>query len=151
MPKSRNVVTVGSLLGVLLCVGCSNTSSNVAVGQGERSEDGTFTIERTVVIHDASLARRLALENAKTRFRSDLLQVDLDLRNKTRRDIKYEYRFRWLDNEGLEVAGGHSAWRPGVLGGKSVKSIQAIAPNVDATSYQIEIRRPHPIDKSTKP
>lgn len=131
-----------SLIGrMLLCwalVACSTSGIEGRV-QGGTPENPVFKQE--LIIHSDALARKIVLADIRSHFVGDLLAATVVLQNKSDRDQSFQYRFSWYDQAGIELEAGADNWTPLVLHGQESASVQAIAPNTDARSYKINVRK----------
>lgn len=93
---------------------------------------------------DPDLAQKFVLLDLKTERRDGRLRVQFDLRNTTGADLPIEWSIVWKDASGFNVD-TNPYWRPTMVAGKGFESIQDVAPVPEATSFQLQIRRPSPI------
>jgi uncharacterized protein YcfL len=129
--------TVGLLL---LVSGCSSaplgTPTNTYVGtDGGKSEE---------FIGDRELARNFVMVGVKTKRESEHLIVQFDLKNTTPRDLAIEWSIDWLDASGFRIDTNRH-WRPAIVTGMGFESIQETAPVPEATTFQLQMRRPTPV------
>lgn len=76
-----------------------------------------------------------------------LPQARAILTNDTKKDLQFEYKFVWLDTEGVPLDETDRPWRPAKLMGKDRMTVTGTAPNDRARRYQIQIRKPQEIKK----
>ena len=55
-------------------------------------------------------------------------------------DCQFQYRYRWLDKNGIEVKSGSSIWIPMSAGAKEVKLLSGLAPELAVEDYILDIR-----------
>ncbi len=128
-------VTVGALLAACTAPP-RGTPTNTYVGNqaGKQQE----------YLGDPDLARMFVLLDIKTERRDGRLRVQFDLKNTSGADLPIEWSIAWKDASGFNVD-TNPHWRPTMVAGKGFESIQDIAPVPEATSFQLQIRRPSPI------
>ena len=76
----------------------------------------------------------------KQRTVGDLMQVQATLQNGWRFELDFQYKFKWFDANGFELAPESQSWRQLVMAGSSQANVQAIAPNPSAVKYEIWVR-----------
>jgi uncharacterized protein YcfL len=57
-----------------------------------------------------------------------------------RKDCQFEYRYRWLDDKGIEVRSGTSIWQPVAAASREQKMLSGIAPSKNASDFILDIR-----------
>jgi uncharacterized protein YcfL len=70
--------------------------------------------------------------------RSDVLVVEADIENTDTRNRQVFYRFRWLDDGGMQVGDGEP-WKQLVVYGKEVKVVKGIAPHSKGVDFRLEM------------
>ena len=122
-----------ALAAVLLAVvlaGCS--ASNMA----RPGDDG----EPRLYSNNSTLANRLAVEALRDKQVGDLLFVQATLENGWKFELDFQYKIKWFDRDGFEVAPESQPWRQLVMAGRSQNNVQAVAPNPSAVRYEIWVR-----------
>ena len=122
-----------ALAAVVLAVvlaGCS--ASNMA----RPGDDG----EPRLYSNNSTLANRLAVEALQDKKVGDLLYVQATLENGWKFELDFQYRIKWFDRDGFEVAPESQPWRQLVMAGRSQNNVQAVAPNPSAVRYEIWVR-----------
>ncbi|HAD45932.1 MAG TPA: DUF1425 domain-containing protein [Alcanivorax sp.] len=122
-----------ALAAVVLAVvlaGCS--ASNMA----RPGDDG----EPRLYSNNSTLANRLAVEALQDKKVGDLLYVQATLENGWKFELDFQYKIKWFDRDGFEVAPESQPWRQLVMAGRSQNNVQAVAPNPSAVRYEIWVR-----------
>ena len=122
-----------ALAAVVLAVvlaGCS--ASNMA----RPGDDG----EPRLYSNSSTLANRLAVEALQDKKVGDLLYVQATLENGWKFELDFQYKIKWFDRDGFEVAPESQPWRQLVMAGRSQNNVQAVAPNPSAVRYEIWVR-----------
>ncbi|MBF5056621.1 hypothetical protein Y5W_01915 [Alcanivorax sp. 521-1] len=119
-----------ALLLAAFLAGCS--ASNLA-RPGDEGE---------VALHsnNSLLANRLAVEALREKTVGDLLYVQATLENGWKFELDFQYKIKWFDRGGFEVAPESQPWRQLVMAGRSQSNVQAVAPNPSAVRYEIWVR-----------
>jgi uncharacterized protein YcfL len=79
------------------------------------------------------------VQSAIARGDNGLLQATITLEN-LKKDCQIEYRYRWLDDQGIEVRSGTSIWTPLAVGSRESKLLSGIAPSKAAADFILDIR-----------
>ena len=122
-----------ALAAVVLAVvlaGCS--ASNMA----RPGDDG----EPRLYSNNSTLANRLSVEALQDKQVGDLLYVQATLENGWKFELDFQYKIKWFDRDGFEVAPESQPWRQLVMAGRSRNNVQAVAPNPSAVRYEIWVR-----------
>jgi len=70
--------------------------------------------------------------------KSDVLVVQADLHNVSKKDRVVFHRFRWLDANGNQVGDGES-WKQTALYGQQLQTIKSVAPSAAAVDLRLEM------------
>lgn len=127
--KAPFTALVAVLLAAVLA-GCS--ASNMA----RPGEDG----EPRLYSNNSTLANRLAVEALQDKQVGDLLYMQATLENGWKFELDFQYKIKWFDRDGFEVAPESQPWRQLVMAGRSQNNVQAVAPNPSAVRYEIWVR-----------
>jgi len=119
------------LLGLLSACAVNETAT-VQVG-----EDGTTKI---IESNSGFLAASLSIADSKVGSAGDLMKVQATIQNQSRSDLNFRYKFKWLDNDGFEIAIDGRPWTPLSITAYESKSVQAIAPNPTAKAFKILVQ-----------
>lgn len=122
-----------SLCCVLLLSACAvNETATVKVGP-----DG-----KTQIIESNSgiLAASLSIVDTKTAHSGNLMKAQATIKNESRSALNFQYKFKWLDKDGFEVAIDGRPWTPLTITPYESKSVQAVAPNPTVASFKILVQ-----------
>ncbi len=78
-------------------------------------------------------------QSAIARGDNGLLQATITLAN-LKQDCQIEYRYRWLDDKGIEIRSGTSLWTPLTVGAREQKLLSGIAPSKNAGDFILDVR-----------
>ena len=106
------------------------------VGKTATSKPINHKIYVSKVIITPSLQDKISIDNT-TRNQNNMIEVVVDIDNKTTKNISLQYKVKWLNNEGFEVGEGMSIWQPLFVEAKESKKIREIAPTPMASSYRL--------------
>lgn len=119
---------------VAVLAGCS--ASNVATN--EQDEKGNY--QTVLKSNNATLNSRLSVVDLKQRKIGDLLQVQATLENEWKFELDFQYKLKWFDANGFEVAPESQSWRQLILPGRAQQNVQGIAPNPSVSRFEIWVR-----------
>lgn len=130
MSKYRTMI-LAAAAAALFCAGClAPRTSGIDIQNGKlRVADAAFR------------SRFVLLKEATARTPEGFLRVSVSLENAGTRTYPCQYRFVWLDADGLELDAAKSQWTPLSLLGRQKSDLQRTSPTVDASGYRLEIRR----------
>ncbi|MCL6582952.1 MAG: YcfL family protein [bacterium] len=117
------------------------TSSNVGSGQALPQGGGNYAFSNFVLINNKALLRDLQITDIKSKMVNNLMQVQVQVLNKTSRTFPFEYSFTWFDASGFQVVGVGEHWTPVIINGNEVKSLNGVAPTGEATQFKVQIRK----------
>lgn len=100
-----------------------------------------------VKVNDTLFGKQFRVtQTSVNRMDNGLLRVTVTLEN-IRRGCQFEYRYRWLDVNGIEVVSGLSIWTPQSAATREQKLLSGVAPTRQAEDFILDIRFNH---KSTR-
>lgn len=91
------------------------------------------------VIIEPLLASKISIDK-HTQNRNNLIEIIIDIENKSSQKLSVQYRVKWLNNDGFEVGESLSSWEPLFLDARDNKKIKEIAPMPTASSYKLYFR-----------
>jgi uncharacterized protein YcfL len=128
---------VGLLLIIVVAAGCTQAPNTMA---GEERYRGG--LETHINIANPRLQKRIALISADSRSVNDLLDVAVELENRTKKTLRFEHLFKWYDMDGFEVRDPTSHWSPGMIAGREGLLLQDKAPNPECFTFILFLRPP---------
>ena len=124
------------LLAIVVFAGCSNQAPNTMEGD-ERYRGG---LDTHINIANPRLQKHIALISADSRSVNDLLEVAVELENKTKKTLRFEYLFKWYNMDSFEVRDPTSHWSPGMIAGREGLLLQDKAPNPECFTFILFLR-----------
>lgn len=126
-----NAVILAGLSTAL--VGCAvNETATVTV-----NDDGTTQI---IESNSGLLSDSLSIVDTKTGFVGDLLKAQVSIKNDSGSQLNFQYKFKWLDKNGFEVAIDGRPWQPISITPHESKTVQGVAPNPTVNSFKILVQ-----------
>ncbi len=116
------------LMSLVLAFGLGACASKPVLSEADQA---------AVKYHDKSLEGQIEVVDIKRTHSGDVLRVQVTFENRSAFATKYQYKFRWFDNNGFEVAPDRSPWKPVNTPGRGSHTVQATAPNPSATHVEI--------------
>ena len=126
-----------AVFAALLLQGCLSTSTGgleVSLKEGEsraaiRVDDNFFS--QHVDVEEAA-ARRAA---------SGFLESRVLVRNRLDKDFPIQYKFVWLDRDGIEIQPDGRPWEQRVLHGGEAAALMSTAPQQGCVRFVVRVRR----------
>lgn len=134
MKRTLLVSLAMAMVGCWLC-GCLTrvTSVPIVVQLSSREPE----------VRSRQLGRWIEICDAAKAQRGNVLEGQVIVRNLKTRDCQVDYRFQWLDKDGMELTTIMSTWEQHSLGGKSDARLKATAPDATAVDFVCEVRFRH--------
>ena len=131
---SKKNYLLSLFIGFSLLSGCAvNETASVKIDESNQkqtiieSNSGLFSQDITVT--DTIVAKA-----------GDLLKVQVTIKNDSRNDAQFQYKFKWLDKDGFELSLDSRPWQPLSITAYESKNVQAVAPNPSAASFKILVQ-----------
>lgn len=122
---------LAGLSGIMM--GCAvNETATVTV-----NDDGTTQI---IESNSGLLSDSLSIADTKTGFVGNLLKAQVSIKNDSRKQLNFQYKFKWLDKNGFEVAIDGRPWTPISITPYESKTVQGVAPNPTVNSFKILVQ-----------
>jgi uncharacterized protein YcfL len=131
-----SILFFSAILALNGCATTSGISASAVVVKGPEA----YMQESKIIIDNDTLSRAIDVKGLKSIFVGDLLKANVMLHSKRTNTITLQYKFRWYNSESIEIAPEFSSWKPIIMYGRELISIQAVAPNPSAKEFKIEIR-----------
>ena len=91
------------------------------------------------VISDSSLDDYAYVESVNEGRVGGLLMIQAKIANSTSALRRINYKFEWIDKNGMEVPSGASPWMTLILEGGESKNISAVAPSADVCDFKLKL------------
>lgn len=119
------------LLFALLVAGCMSSAPTIIEKQGA---------EYKVTANSLLLNNHIRVVERSTRLSNSLLEVQVRGQNITAKDVQFEYRFIWLDKDGVRLDTEMSVWKPLALHAKEIAMLSGLAPTPQAVDFLMSVR-----------
>jgi len=127
----KTVMLAGVSMAMLGCA--VNETATVVV-----NEDGS--VAQVIESNSNVLAANLKIADTKTGFVGNLLKAQVEIKNDSGSALSFQYKFKWLDKSGFEVAIDGRPWQPLTITPHESKVVQGIAPNASVNSFKILVQ-----------
>lgn len=121
-------------LAAAMAGGCMSSAPTTVEKQGAEYE---------VIANSLLLNNHIRIVERSTRLVNGLLEAQIRGQNVKNKDIQFEYRFVWLDSDGIRLDTGMSIWKPLALHAKETAMMSAVAPTPEATDFLMAVRFAH--------
>ncbi|MDX8414896.1 YcfL family protein [Intestinicryptomonas porci] len=124
------------LIGILSFLTACSTVNTV---ERASSSANTQYVNDKRVITDGSLndyAYVAAVNETKV---GELLMVQAKIVNSTSSFRQINYKFEWIDKNGMAVPSANSAWMKLILEGGEAQFISAVAPNINVCDFTLKL------------
>lgn len=99
--------------------------------------------EYVVTLNSLLLDNHIRVEERSTRRTNGLLEAQVRAQNISLEDVQFEYRFIWLDADGIRLDTGNSPWKQMSLHARESAFMTGICPSPDATDFLMSVRFVH--------
>ena len=121
----------------LVVAGCHDTMNSVENAQ-KTSQRNMISDQR--VVSDTGLNRKVGVVGIITAMTpGGFLKVQVELLNSTGSLQNFNYRFEWLDQNGMQVNNASTAVISDEIAGKESKFISAIAPTEACKDFRLKL------------
>ncbi|MGN0854683.1 MAG: DUF1425 domain-containing protein [Kiritimatiellia bacterium] len=76
----------------------------------------------------------------KRQLETGFLQVQLTVQNDDRGDVRFQYRFEWLDADGMLIEETSPMWQVASIHGKDRKVLEGVSESKQAADFRLVIR-----------
>ncbi|HPC19269.1 MAG: YcfL family protein [Kiritimatiellae bacterium] len=131
----RMVLLAAALAGAVLAGGCISSAP-----QEVEFDDGIYTVKS----HSLTLRQHVRLTRRTVDFnKNGFLQAQIEAVNLGRKDVQFQYRFRWLNEQKMLIPAATAIWKPVSVGARSTEYFTSTAPTTDARDFFMEVRFVH--------
>ncbi len=127
----RTLWLMGLALLCGLAGGCVSSAPTTIEKQGA---------EYRVTANSLVLNNHIRVIERSTRLVNGLLEAQVRGQNVKSKDIQFEYRFVWLDKDGVRLDTGMTAWKPLGLHAKEVALMTGRASTPEAVDFIMSVR-----------
>ena len=135
-PSSANILSLLCLLaGSLAITGCQTTVNTVS--REPPAQRQMVTDKR--VLTDANLSRKVyVIGVAEAPTPGGVLQIQVEVWNKTRSEQRFNYWFEWFDSNGMQVNPTSTAMNHCTLLGGETRLLTSVAPTPLCKDFRVK-------------
>lgn len=90
---------------------------------------------------NSAMSDKLKVSDVRSRTQYDVLQLGVDVTNKTSKEVQFQYKFKFFDKDGFEVMPESRPWVRKILSAKETVNIQVTAPDSSVVGGKIYIKK----------
>lgn len=117
-------------IGILLAGGCLSAATS-----GTRIDDGTILVNNPAFASHFKAHRDTSIETPE-----GFLRVQVRLENLERANRQLQYRFQWIDGNGMEITAAKPLWKILTLHGRDIVELEAVSPVQGAEDFRLVLR-----------
>jgi len=137
-PVSRRACAGLVTLAALLLAGCATNVNSFERAEPQASP--TYVADRRVIT-DASLAKTFQVQSInQTTVSGNLLKVQATVANLKNNLRTLNYKFEWIDRDGMAVDSPNETWKTVQLQGKETITISTVAVTPRAVDFKLKFR-----------
>lgn len=137
----KKVGIVVALLAIALAAGCSTKKGFEKPGfafgcpVGDAKISSMEDLVKAKTAKEGSRKPDVEIEEIRCTTTGDLMKVDVVVFNDESDVERLQYKFRWMDAEGMRAADEES-WKPLLIYGNARQTVTTIAPNAKARNFK---------------
>ena len=125
----------------IFLIGCNSTNP-VYQTTKEDPGDSSLLPELKRVFMDSSLERDVqVLSINQGKASEDLLRIQVNLKNLTKKSMNLNYKIEWMDQDGLVVNDSSATWLPVYVRGAEIVAIKSVASSPNVQNFWLKLER----------
>ncbi|NKF50468.1 YcfL family protein [Shewanella sp. WXL01] len=124
------LIALGLVGSAVMFAGCANHTSGLSA-----SSDGNVRVD------NATFNREVAIGNLRSKMTSNIMEGAAVISSKVATDLRLQYKFTWYDASGFTIEDEATSWKSLKLHGKQQMQVSAVAPNANATRFEVYVRK----------
>jgi uncharacterized protein YcfL len=113
----------------LLLGACAHNTAGIAVDSNGQ-----------VRVDSSSFASDINVTDISSMMVADLVKASALIQSKSSSDLRVQYKFTWFDANGDTIEDESTSWKSVKLHGMQQRQVSAVAPNTQATGFEIYVR-----------
>lgn len=139
--KTPSLLRLGGALAVtalaLLFGGCQNVNT---YENAESRATPTYVADKRVIT-DNTLAGKLRVVSVnQATVSGNLLKIQATVENLSSKARTFNYKFEWIDQDGMAVNSPNEVWKALVLQGRETSTISTVALSPKAVDFKLKFR-----------
>ncbi len=128
-----------ALFALLAALFLTSACSTVNTVERANPQSSPTLVNDKRVITDSTLNDYAYVASVNETKRGNLLMIQARIVNSTSALRSINYKFTWIDKNGMEVPSATAAWRTLVLEGGESGMVSAVAPNANACDFTLKL------------
>ena len=128
--KQHTFISFALALSVAVLSGCLPPPTS-----GLRINDGTIVSTNPAFASHFKAHRDTCVETPE-----GFLRVQVRLENLERADRQLQYRFQWIDDDGMDITSAKPLWKILTLHGRDIVELEAVCPVKGAKDFRLALR-----------
>jgi uncharacterized protein YcfL len=125
----------------LLFIGC-NSINPVHQTTKEDPGDSSLLPELKRVFMDGGLEKDVQVVSINQgKVSEDLLRIQVNLKNLTKKSMNLNYKIEWMDQDGLVINDSSATWLPVYVRGAEIVAIKSVASSPTIQNFWLKLQR----------
>jgi uncharacterized protein YcfL len=125
----------------LFTIGCSSTNP-IHQTTKEDPSDSSLLPELKRVFMDGGLERDVEVVSINQGVANeDLLRIQVNLKNLTKKSMNLNYKIEWMDEDGLVINDSSATWLPVYVRGAEIVAIKSVASSPTVQNFWLKLQR----------
>lgn len=125
----------------LLFIGC-NSINPVHQTTKEDPSDSSLLPELKRVFMDGGLEKDVQVVSINQgKVSEDLLRIQVNLKNLTKKSMNLNYKIEWMDQDGLVINDSSATWLPVYVRGAEIVAIKSVASSPTVQNFWLKLQR----------
>ena len=125
----------------LLFIGC-NSINPVHQTTKEDPGDSSLLPELKRVFMDGGLEKDVQVVSINQgKVSEDLLRIQVNLKNLTKKSMNLNYKIEWMDQDGLVINDSSATWSPVYVRGAEIVAIKSVASSPTVQNFWLKLQR----------
>ncbi|MBT3666695.1 MAG: YcfL family protein [Opitutae bacterium] len=122
-------------------IGC-NTTNPIHQTTKEDPTDSSLLPELKRVFMDGGLERDVEVVSINQGMANeDLLRIQVNLKNLTKKSMNLNYKIEWMDEDGLVINDSSATWLPVYVRGAEIVAIKSVASSPTVQNFWLKLQR----------
>lgn len=125
----------------IFLVGC-NSKNPVYQTTKEDPTDSSSLPELKRVFMDGGLEKDVQVVSINQgKASEDLLRIQVNLKNLTKKSMNLNYKIEWMDQDGLVINDSSATWLPVYVRGAEIVAIKSVASSPSVQNFWLKLQR----------
>lgn len=130
----RTTVLAGCALAACFAAGCASPKTAGIKVESYRADK--------ITVQSYLVGRRVTVTDIRKDVVNGLLKAEVTAVNNSTADLMFEYRFRWLAANGMEIKTGLATWTSVHAVARDTFAMSGVAPSAEAKEFDFVVRFP---------